>query len=182
VVGSYNSFNAAGAASSSAAGAAYIYTRNNGVWKQQQKLVGSGSNGRNAFDYFGWSSVSVFSDIVVAGAYRQDYDDNGANYASASGAAYTFTKIGDTIPGSGQEVIGTVVAQLPSGLWSKPIHYALLKALPTNSNPIYVGTSSNMVGGYTLLPGESTTLYVDNLNKIYCMSDAELQKLSWIAF
>ena len=36
------------------AGAAYVFTRSGTTWTLEQKLVGSGTNARNADDEFGW--------------------------------------------------------------------------------------------------------------------------------
>jgi hypothetical protein len=73
------------------AGAAYVFTRSLGVWSQEQKLVGTGTNGRVANDYFG-NSVAISGDTVVIGAYTQSYDAGGANLVSSAGAAYVFTR------------------------------------------------------------------------------------------
>ena len=64
-------------------GAAYIFTKDNGVWSQAAKLTAS--DGKDG-DYFGYS-VAVDGDTVVVGAYRHDMDGK-----SNSGAAYVFTK------------------------------------------------------------------------------------------
>ena len=64
-------------------GAAYVFTKVNGVWKQAAKLTAfDGQDG----DYFGYS-VAVDGDTVVVGAYRHDMDGK-----SNAGAAYVFTK------------------------------------------------------------------------------------------
>jgi hypothetical protein len=77
---------------SAATGAAYVYTRTSGVWTQQQKLVGSGINGRIASDIFGWS-VSVYEDTVVVGATGQSFDASGSNSLfNRVGAAYIYTR------------------------------------------------------------------------------------------
>jgi hypothetical protein len=75
----------------SIAGAAYVFTRTAGVWSQQQKLVGTGTNGRVASDNFG-NSVAISGDTAVIGAYWQSYDASGANLLSQAGAAYVFTR------------------------------------------------------------------------------------------
>jgi len=70
----------------SAAGAAYIFTRDGTTWTQQQKIQ---SSDKQADDYFG-QSVSISGDTVVVGA---PYEDTGG---SAAGAAYVFTRSGTT--------------------------------------------------------------------------------------
>ena len=62
-------------------GAAYVFTRESGVWSQGAKLTPSDDT---SGDRFGWS-VAVDGDTAVAGAYLDD--DNG----SESGSAYVFT-------------------------------------------------------------------------------------------
>jgi hypothetical protein len=65
-----------------AIGAAYVFTRSNGVWSQQQKLTASDAGG---LDFFG-VSVSLSGDTVIVGAYGTD---NGGDFA---GSAYIFTR------------------------------------------------------------------------------------------
>ncbi|WP_309381220.1 InlB B-repeat-containing protein [Cerasicoccus frondis] len=64
-------------------GAAYIYTRNNGVWTEQAKLIASDAA---VEDNFG-SSVSISGDTIVIGS---KYDDDAG---ISSGSAYVFTRI-----------------------------------------------------------------------------------------
>lgn len=63
-------------------GAAYVFTRQNGVWTQQQKLIASDGQ---AFDTFG-ESVSISGDTAILGANNDG--DNG----SSSGSAYVFVR------------------------------------------------------------------------------------------
>jgi hypothetical protein len=84
-------YNADGANNISNAGAAYVYTRNAGVWTQQQKIVATGTNARVSSDNFG-NSVSLSGDTLAIGSSCQSYDMNGDNYASCAGAAYVFTR------------------------------------------------------------------------------------------
>ena len=74
VVGAYGDDNSKGAA--------YVFTRQSGVWSQVAKLT---AFQRGANDQFGYS-VAVEAGTVVVGAYQDD--DNGAD----SGSAYVFTK------------------------------------------------------------------------------------------
>ena len=60
-------------------GAAYIFTRANATWSQQQKLTASDESGRN---YFGWS-ITIANDSVVVGATVS---------ALGNGAAYVYTR------------------------------------------------------------------------------------------
>ena len=66
-------------------GAAYVFTRNDGVWDDGVKLTASDGA---ALDYFGYS-VAVEGDTVLVGAYQ---DDDEENDSEDSGSAYIFTK------------------------------------------------------------------------------------------
>ena len=64
-------------------GSAYVFEKNStGHWTQKEKLLASDGAGN---DFFG-SSVSVYNNTAVIGAYHDD--DNGSN----SGSAYVFEK------------------------------------------------------------------------------------------
>jgi hypothetical protein len=77
-------------------GAAYVFVRSGTVWKQQAYLKASNSD---ALDAFGWS-VAISGDTIVVGAYNESSSATGVNgnqtnnNASASGAAYVFTRSG----------------------------------------------------------------------------------------
>jgi hypothetical protein len=78
-------------------GAAYIFTRSNGVWSQQAYLQASNFG---VSDEFG-SSVAISGDTVVVGAIREDSSTTGVNStpndgATDSGAAYVFTRSGSS--------------------------------------------------------------------------------------
>jgi hypothetical protein len=82
--------------SATQAGAAYVFTRSEGVWSQQAYLKASNTG---AFDQFG-TSVAVSGDTVVVGVPREASNatgvngNQGNNSADASGAAYVFTRSG----------------------------------------------------------------------------------------
>ena len=63
-------------------GAAYIFSRNDGIWNQQAKLT---ANDAEAQDWFG-AAVTLFGDIAIVGA---PLDDDGG---FASGSAYVFVR------------------------------------------------------------------------------------------
>jgi hypothetical protein len=106
VVGAYyQSYDDVGANSLAQAGAAYVFTRTGTAWSQQQKLVGTGTNGRVANDYFG-VSLAISADTVVVGAFTQSYDAAGANSLTNAGAAYVFTRTG-TAWSLQQKLVGT---------------------------------------------------------------------------
>jgi uncharacterized protein with FMN-binding domain len=66
-------------------GSAYVFTRNGGVWTQQQRLI---ANDGGAGDYFG-NSVAISGDTVVVGAFLDDVVAN-AN----QGSVYVFVRSG----------------------------------------------------------------------------------------
>ncbi|MGB7201936.1 MAG: FG-GAP-like repeat-containing protein [Pyrinomonadaceae bacterium] len=79
-------------------GAAYVFTRNGGVWTQQAYLKPAAVDTTQAFDEFG-ISVAVSGDTVAVGAPVEDSSATGVNstaneLASDSGAVYVFTRSG----------------------------------------------------------------------------------------
>lgn len=66
-------------------GAAYVFTRSNGMWSQQQKLVPSVGNAR---DFFG-AAVALDGNTIVIGSTGGD-----VNGAEDQGAAYTYIRTG----------------------------------------------------------------------------------------
>jgi hypothetical protein len=73
------------------AGAAYVFSRSDGVWSQEAYL--KASNAEEA-DRFGWS-VSISGDTLVVGARYEDSSASGGegdNSAGAAGAAYVFSR------------------------------------------------------------------------------------------
>jgi hypothetical protein len=113
-------------------GAAYIFTRSNGVWSQQAYLKASNSE---ANDLFGFD-VAINDHTVIVGAPGEDSSATGVNgnesdnSASYSGAAYVFTFAG--------------------GAWSQQ---AYLKASNTGTNDqfgtsIAVSEDTVVVGAY----------------------------------
>jgi hypothetical protein len=82
--------------SAGSAGAAYVFTRNGGVWRQQAYLKASNTGTGYAFG----ASVAISGDTVVVGSYGEDSNATGVNGNQAdnsaldSGAAYVFTRSG----------------------------------------------------------------------------------------
>jgi hypothetical protein len=80
------------------AGAAYVFTRNDNTWSQQAYLKASNTE---ASDNFGFS-VAIVDNTVVIGAENEDSNATGVdgdqdnNFAENSGAAYVFTRSGNT--------------------------------------------------------------------------------------
>ena len=85
--------------SADAAGAAYIFVRNAGVWTQQAYLKPAAVGTSQAGDQFGWS-VAVAGDTVVVGANQEDSSTTGVQAGSGTpnesanlaGAAYVFAR------------------------------------------------------------------------------------------
>ena len=82
-------------------GAAWVFTRNAGVWTQQgEKLVGSGATG---IAYQGWgAALSADGNTAILGAYADD------NYV---GAAWVFTRSGGVWTQQGEKLVGTGALQ-----------------------------------------------------------------------
>jgi hypothetical protein len=78
------------------AGAAYVFVRTDGVWRQQAYLKASNTGTQDAFG----SHVAIAGDTIVVGAYGEDSDATGVNADPAndnapdSGAAYVFVREG----------------------------------------------------------------------------------------
>ena len=83
--------------SAAEAGAAYVFTRTAGVWTPQVYLKASNTEVGDEFGH----SVSISGDTIVVGAFAEDSNATGVNgnqadnSASASGAAYVFTRTAD---------------------------------------------------------------------------------------
>lgn len=71
---------------SSRSGEAYIFHKDNGVWKQQDRLI---PNDGEEDDYFG-ASVAINDDFAVVGAWG---DDVGAD--ASQGSVYIFSRVGE---------------------------------------------------------------------------------------
>lgn len=89
---------------------------------------------------------------------------------------------------SGEVQGGTVAAQMPD----IPCAVVKIKALGSNSGNVYIGSSSdvtiagtatNTTMGYELDAGEETDwLPIDNLNKLWMITDANADDVCYIAF
>src|SRR5688500_16284482 len=96
-----------GNADSNFVGAVWIFTRANGVWSQQAKLVGSGGLGQPSQ---GWS-VALSADgntALVGGAY----DNNRA------GGAWVFTRSGSVWSQQGSKLVGSGASGSAQQGWS----------------------------------------------------------------
>ena len=92
VVGAANEDeDAAGMNNAAGAGSAYVFSQNEGGtnnWGQVKKIVASD---RAANDNFG-NSVAISGSTIVVGAYLEDHDAAGMNFANNAGSAYVFSK------------------------------------------------------------------------------------------
>ena len=79
------------------AGAAYVFTKVDGVWSEPVKLTASVPA---PDDHFGYS-VAVDGNVAVVGAYQHDITDDQGITSGDAGAAYVFTKV--------------------DGVWSEPV-------------------------------------------------------------
>mgnify|MGYP001162052534 CR=1 FL=1 len=116
-------------------GAAYVFTRTGGIWKQEVYLKASNTD---AGDLFG-GSVALSGDTLVVGAQSDDSNATGVNgnqmdnSAVDSGAAYLFTRTG--------------------GVWSQQ---AYLKASNTGGTLLNMGTlQGDQFGSRVALSGNT---------------------------
>ena len=74
-------------------GAAYVFTRTNGTWTEQQKLIASDGT---FFEIFGWATA-LDGDTLVVGAVLEGPTDEAQDASPlATGAAYVFTRTNGT--------------------------------------------------------------------------------------
>jgi hypothetical protein len=96
-----------GPGDNSAIGAAWVFTRSNGVWSQQgSKLVGSGARAGQG------QSVALSADgntAIVGGPF----DDSNGNINASIGAAWIFTRSGDIWTQQGDKLVGTGAVENP---------------------------------------------------------------------
>ena len=95
IVGAYND--------NQDAGSAYIFSRTNTTWSQEQKLI---APVQTLDDYFGWE-IDIEGDFAIVGTYKEDEDEDGLNTISDAGAAYIFIK-GDSAWTLEQTIVPTV--------------------------------------------------------------------------
>lgn len=72
----------------SSAGAVFRFSKNS-AWNQTQKIVATGTNGRNSGDQFG-NAIVIYNDFYTISAFRQGYDYEGKSYCATSGAVFNF--------------------------------------------------------------------------------------------
>ena len=114
-------------------GAAYIFTRSEGVWSQQAMLTASD---RQVGDHFGVSvALSDSGDTALIGAY---VDDVGAN--TNQGSAYVYQRSGS---------VWTEQAHLISSDGAKEDYFGRSVALSSDGNTALIGADFKTINGNT---------------------------------
>ena len=127
VVGALNeSEDASGSNSMSHSGSAYVFERNTttGVWAELQKIVAAD---RAANDHFG-VAVSVSTNNLIVGAYKDDEDGLGSNPLSDAGSVYVFE-----MPASNVVITTSTIA---AGDWTTASSWDCNCVPPANSNVV----------------------------------------------
>jgi hypothetical protein len=131
------------------AGAAYVFSRNNGVWSQQAYLKASNAE---TDDRFG-TRVAISEDTIVVGAPEEDSSVSGGeadNSASLAGAAYVFTRSGDTWSQQAYLKANNTEGDESPTLFSASGNYSIAFMPPINGDKF--GTSV-AISGDTLVVG-----------------------------
>ena len=145
-------FDAGGGRRMEAAGAAYIFERSGGKWKQVQKIV---PTDRAAHDEFG-VSVAISGDNAIIGA-RAKTETTDPNSRPYTGNAYIFSR--KPAPGRVRPD-GGVILTPDDGTWKQ-----VLKISPEDRRPDdYLGWSVSMSGDYAIVSAmKQDTDSLDNL-------------------
>ena len=115
-------------------GAAYIFTRSEGVWTEQQKLTASD---RASNEFFGWSvSFSSDGNTLAIGAIDED-----TSPTSDNGAVYIFTRSAG-VWGQKQKLVAS--DRETNDSFGKSV------ALSLDGNVVIVGASNEKTSSYTL--------------------------------
>ena len=102
--------------------------------------------------------------------------------AGAAAESQITIGIQETLPDfvHGQTDVGTTVVQLQSTSFSLKLG-AVVKADDDNTGNIYVGESGVTTStGFRLDTAQGLVIEIDNINKIYCISDVASQKVHYI--
>lgn len=114
------------------------------------------------------------SKMILGAANVDDGPVSAANPVPTGSFAQSFV--------AGQTSVGVSAVQVQS---SSQVcrHGVQVKANMGNTGIIYVGHSSGVTtsNGYELGPGESVFVPIDNVNKVYVISDTASQGISWLA-
>lgn len=103
----------------------------------------------------------------------------------SSAGAELFPTVASTFDHGRKSSIGVSAVQLTAT--STPVKKGVaVKASRDNSSILYVGNSdvtadtADATDGFELFPGESITIGIDNVNKIYVISKAAGQEVFWL--
>jgi hypothetical protein len=121
-------------------GSSYVYTRSNGVWAQQAKLVGTGE----AFNYgMQGSGVSLSADgnTAMVGGYL-----DGSLYQNTSGFIWFFTRTGTTWTQQGTKLSGTGYIIASSGGNQVPVYQGYSCSLSADGNTAIEGAPQDNNG------------------------------------
>lgn len=81
--------------------------------------------------------------------------------------------------GDGQKTV-TTAGTAEALTSSQAISAVTIKALPTNTDVVYVGDSSLSQDGYPLLPTDGVTLMIDDPNKVYIDAEVDGEGVAFI--
>lgn len=128
-------------------GAAWVFTRSNGVWSQQSKLVGSGVSGPGSEQ---GSSVALSADgnTAVVGGPFDDY---------LFGAAWIFTRSGVTWAQQGGKLVGTGASVMYVGQGSSAALSADGNTALQGNKLVGTGAEANSQGVSVALSGDGAT-------------------------
>jgi len=151
-------------ASRGPAGAAWVFTRNGAVWRQQAKLVGTTS------EYGGglWSqgaSVAVSADgntAIVGGPGADNADRDRPASSGPAGAAWVFTRSGGVWRQQGGKLVGTT-SEYGGGLWSQGASVAVSA---DGNIAIVGGPSDNRATGAAWVFTRSGDVWTQQGNKL----------------
>ncbi len=135
-----------------AAGAAYIFERSGGKWKEVQKII---AGDRAAHDQFGYS-VAISGDNAIIGAWHKT-ETADTDSRPNTGNAYIFSR--KAAPGRVRPD-GSVILTPDDGTWKQ-----VLKINPEDRRPDdYLGWSVGMSGDYAIVSAlKQDTDSLDNL-------------------
>jgi len=94
-------------------GAAWVFTRSNGVWSQEQKLVGAGVLGPVASQGFSVSLSGYGTTAIVGGPGDGPH---GGPTGDGSGAAWVYTRSGGVWTQQGPKLVGTGAERVGANL------------------------------------------------------------------
>lgn len=105
-------------------------------------------------------------------------DSGGLNLSAATVISVNLNPA--TIVGNGKTTVTTAGTSVVLAS-STSIVSVTVRALSSNTNKIYVGSSSvSSTNGFQLSPQETVSLDINNLNKVYIDADTNGEGVTWI--